>query len=167
MPPQGSVFLPLGFTPWGLILLFGGCASIRLSVPWLKCSAGFVLGTDWAEVNKEPFLSTRYTIQDLSSGEKLQVRVKAVSASGTSVPATLEQPVLIREITREYWGHALSPRALPAGKGVTAHPYSPNSLCPLMCRNPAFHRDVVLQNWAQFPRGGMGMTLPECKAPVL
>ncbi|XP_075298856.1 myosin-binding protein H isoform X1 [Opisthocomus hoazin] len=54
--------------------------------------------TDWTAVNKEPFLSTRYTIQDLGSGDKINVRVKAVSASGASVPATLEQPVLIREI---------------------------------------------------------------------
>ncbi|NWU95536.1 MYBPH protein, partial [Upupa epops] len=54
--------------------------------------------SDWTAVNQEPFLSTRYTIQDLSSGDKIHVRVKAVSASGASVPATLEQPVLIREI---------------------------------------------------------------------
>ncbi|XP_074749642.1 myosin-binding protein H isoform X2 [Strix uralensis] len=55
-------------------------------------------GTDWTAANKEPFLSTRYTVQDLGSGDKIHVRVKAVSASGASVPATLEQPVLIREI---------------------------------------------------------------------
>ncbi|XP_031464512.1 myosin-binding protein H [Phasianus colchicus] len=55
--------------------------------------------SDWTAVNKEPFLSTRYKIQDLGSGEKVHVRVKAISASGTSVPATLEQPILIREIT--------------------------------------------------------------------
>ncbi|NXE81470.1 MYBPH protein, partial [Cochlearius cochlearius] len=54
--------------------------------------------TNWTAVNKEPFLSTRYTIQDLGSGDKVHVRVKAVSAGGASVPAALEQPVLIREI---------------------------------------------------------------------
>ncbi|KFV77448.1 Myosin-binding protein H, partial [Struthio camelus australis] len=64
----------------------------------LKCSFVFVLGTDWIAANQEPFLSMRYTIQNLSSGEKIHVRVKAVNASGASVPATLEQPVLIREI---------------------------------------------------------------------
>lgn len=52
-------------------------------------------------MNEEPFLSTRYTIQDLGSGDKIHVRVKAVSASGASVPATLEQPVLVREILRK------------------------------------------------------------------
>ncbi|NXP54856.1 MYBPH protein, partial [Heliornis fulica] len=55
-------------------------------------------GTEWTAVNQEPFLSTRFTVQDLGSGDKIHVRVKAVSATGTSVPATLEQPVLIREI---------------------------------------------------------------------
>ncbi|KAM6108285.1 myosin-binding protein H [Pterocles gutturalis] len=54
--------------------------------------------TDWTAANEEPFLSTRYRIQKLSSGDKVHVRVKAVNASGASVPATLEQPVLIREI---------------------------------------------------------------------
>ncbi|XP_008497731.1 myosin-binding protein H [Calypte anna] len=54
--------------------------------------------TDWKAVNEEPFLSTRYTIKDLSPGEKIHVRVKAVSAHGASVPTTLEQPVLIQEI---------------------------------------------------------------------
>ncbi|XP_053854324.1 myosin-binding protein H [Vidua macroura] len=54
--------------------------------------------SDWKTVNQEPFLSTRYTVPNLSSGDKIHVRVTAVSASGTSVPATLEQPVLIREI---------------------------------------------------------------------
>ncbi|KAM6041266.1 myosin-binding protein H [Theristicus caerulescens] len=54
--------------------------------------------TDWTAANKEPFLSTRYKIQDLASGDKIHIRVKAVNASGASVPATLEQPVLIKEI---------------------------------------------------------------------
>ncbi|KAL2295548.1 hypothetical protein Nmel_017963, partial [Mimus melanotis] len=57
--------------------------------------------SDWKAVNQEPFLSTRYTIPDLSSGDKIHVRVVAVGASGASVPATLEQPVLIREILRD------------------------------------------------------------------
>uniref|UniRef100_A0A663LNI3 Myosin-binding protein H n=1 Tax=Athene cunicularia TaxID=194338 RepID=A0A663LNI3_ATHCN len=63
------------------------------------CKDGSRLGL--LSANKEPFLSTRYTVQDLSSGDKIHVRVKAVSASGASVPATLEQPVLIREILRK------------------------------------------------------------------
>uniref|UniRef100_A0A8C0HFL1 Myosin binding protein H n=1 Tax=Chelonoidis abingdonii TaxID=106734 RepID=A0A8C0HFL1_CHEAB len=48
--------------------------------------------------NKELVLSTRYTIRNLTSGDRLQIRVKAVNAGGMSVPAVLEQPVVIREI---------------------------------------------------------------------
>ncbi|XP_054032207.1 myosin-binding protein H [Dryobates pubescens] len=54
--------------------------------------------TEWTAVNREPFLSTRYTIQELGSGQKIHVRVKAVNSQGASSPAGLEQPVLIREI---------------------------------------------------------------------
>nr|XP_013799498.1 PREDICTED: myosin-binding protein H [Apteryx mantelli mantelli] len=57
-----------------------------------------VKGTDWIAANQEPFLSMRYAIQNLGSGEKIHVRVRAVNANGASVPATLEQPVLIKEI---------------------------------------------------------------------
>ncbi|KGL90298.1 Myosin-binding protein H, partial [Charadrius vociferus] len=87
-----SGFRPLWLDPavWGV--------GVHLSVTLLKCSVRFIVGTDWKAVNEEPFLSTRYTVQDLGSGDKIHVRVKAVSASGASVPATLEQPVLIREI---------------------------------------------------------------------
>ncbi|NWS15850.1 MYBPH protein, partial [Pachyramphus minor] len=54
--------------------------------------------SDWKAVNQEPFLSTRYTIPNLGSGDRIHVRVAAVGAGGCSAPATLEQPVLIREI---------------------------------------------------------------------
>ncbi|NXM06933.1 MYBPH protein, partial [Tyrannus savana] len=54
--------------------------------------------SDWKAVNQEPFLSTRYTVPNLNSGDKIHVRVTAVGASGSSAPAMLEQPVLIREI---------------------------------------------------------------------
>ncbi|XP_050812212.1 myosin-binding protein H isoform X1 [Gopherus flavomarginatus] len=53
---------------------------------------------DWVAANKELILSTRYTIRNLISGDRLQIRVKAVNAGGMSVPAVLEQPVVIREI---------------------------------------------------------------------
>lgn len=58
----------------------------------------FVLATEWVTANKEPLLSPRYTIHNLTSGDKLEIRVKAVNSVGVSVPAVLEQPVAIREI---------------------------------------------------------------------
>ncbi|XP_050812215.1 myosin-binding protein H isoform X4 [Gopherus flavomarginatus] len=56
---------------------------------------------DWVAANKELILSTRYTIRNLISGDRLQIRVKAVNAGGMSVPAVLEQPVVIREILEQ------------------------------------------------------------------
>ncbi|XP_067387776.1 myosin-binding protein H isoform X3 [Emydura macquarii macquarii] len=53
---------------------------------------------DWVAANQELFHSTRYTICNLTSGDRLQIRVKAVNAGGMSLPTVLEQPVVIREI---------------------------------------------------------------------
>lgn len=104
-----------------------------------ECCAGSLAGSDWKAVNQEPFLSTRYTVPNLSSGDKIHVRVMAVSASGASVPATLEQPVLIREILREYssWGQNSCVKFV--------HPRSMSSLSqrPLT--------DVILSDCVQFP----------------
>lgn len=101
--------------------------SVCLSVAHPQSCAGSVAGSDWKAVNQEPFLSTRYTIPNLSSGDKIHVRVTAVSASGASVPATLEQPVLIREILREYCprGHDSCgrPLSLPAAQPASDRCY--------------------------------------------
>ncbi|NWS43195.1 MYBPH protein, partial [Probosciger aterrimus] len=84
---------------------------------------------DWRAVNEEPFLSTRYTVQDLSSGDKIHVRVKAVSACGASVPATLEQPVLIREILRRWGRNGAFPPSAPhhLGQPFPAKPAGANT----------------------------------------
>lgn len=56
-------------------------------------------GTDaWVAVNQEPCVSNRYNIQNLTQGDKLLVRVKAVNSGGASAPAVLDQPVPIREV---------------------------------------------------------------------
>nr|XP_056700581.1 myosin-binding protein H [Euleptes europaea] len=54
--------------------------------------------TDWVAANDKPFLSTRYVIRNLTSGDKLHIRVKAVKDNGISEPTVLDQPLLIREI---------------------------------------------------------------------
>ncbi|XP_061487799.1 myosin-binding protein H, partial [Rhineura floridana] len=53
---------------------------------------------DWVTANTKPFLSTRYIIGNLTSGDKLHIRVKAVKGDGVSDPAVLDQPLLIREV---------------------------------------------------------------------
>ncbi|CAJ0942177.1 unnamed protein product [Ranitomeya imitator] len=56
-------------------------------------------GTDeWIESNKELVERCGYTAKGLPTGEKLFFRVRAVNIAGKSEPATLGQPVTIREI---------------------------------------------------------------------
>ncbi|XP_073472204.1 myosin-binding protein H-like [Aquarana catesbeiana] len=54
--------------------------------------------SDWIAVNKEPSISTHYKIINLTTNEKILVRVSAVSKAGSSAPTALEHPVLVREI---------------------------------------------------------------------
>lgn len=44
---------------------------------------------------------TSTVIKGLTTGDKLQFRVRAYNMAGPSAPATLAQPVTIREIMRE------------------------------------------------------------------
>lgn len=44
---------------------------------------------------------TSLIIRDLTTGDKLQFRVRAYNMAGPSAPATLAQPVTIREIMRK------------------------------------------------------------------
>ncbi|XP_073526769.1 myosin-binding protein H-like [Phyllobates terribilis] len=55
-------------------------------------------GTEWVSANKEPSISTHYKITNLTTGDKILVRVKAISKAGNSDPTALEHAVLIREI---------------------------------------------------------------------
>lgn len=52
----------------------------------------------WMPVNNEPSISTHYKITNLNTGDKILVRVKAISKAGCSDPTILEHDVLIREI---------------------------------------------------------------------
>lgn len=45
---------------------------------------------------------TSMVIKNLTTGDKLQFRVRAYNMAGPSAPTTLAQPVTIREIMREY-----------------------------------------------------------------
>ncbi|XP_072853203.2 myosin-binding protein H [Pogona vitticeps] len=54
--------------------------------------------TNWVTANNKPFLSTRYVIRNLTSGDKLHIRVISVKGDAVSDPAVLDHPVLVREI---------------------------------------------------------------------
>uniref|UniRef100_A0A8C9S745 Myosin-binding protein H n=1 Tax=Scleropages formosus TaxID=113540 RepID=A0A8C9S745_SCLFO len=54
--------------------------------------------TDWVVANKELTASCRYAIKNLTTGDLLHLRVVAVNPGGRSPPATLAEPVKIREV---------------------------------------------------------------------
>ncbi|KAM9320169.1 myosin-binding protein H-like [Gastrophryne carolinensis] len=54
--------------------------------------------SDWISANTEPCIATHYKITNLTTGEKILVRVSAVSKAGSSAPTALENLVQIREI---------------------------------------------------------------------
>uniref|UniRef100_A0A672JU76 Myosin-binding protein C, fast-type n=1 Tax=Salarias fasciatus TaxID=181472 RepID=A0A672JU76_SALFA len=55
-------------------------------------------GTEWVVANKDLCERQGYVVHDLPVGEKINFRVVAVNIAGKSLPATLAQPVTIREI---------------------------------------------------------------------
>ncbi|XP_068161149.1 myosin binding protein Cb isoform X1 [Antennarius striatus] len=54
--------------------------------------------TEWVVANKDLCERQWYVVRDLPVGEKINFRVAAVNVAGRSPPATLTQPVTIREI---------------------------------------------------------------------
>lgn len=57
---------------------------------------------EWVPAFKGLTERTSVIIRDLTTGDKLQFRVRAYNMAGPSAPATLAQPVTIREIMREH-----------------------------------------------------------------
>uniref|UniRef100_A0A3B3CFW9 Myosin-binding protein C, fast-type n=1 Tax=Oryzias melastigma TaxID=30732 RepID=A0A3B3CFW9_ORYME len=55
-------------------------------------------GTDWVQANTDICERQGFVVRDLPVGEKINFRVIAVNIAGRSPPATLAQPVTIREI---------------------------------------------------------------------
>ncbi|KAJ8245834.1 hypothetical protein GJAV_G00260800 [Gymnothorax javanicus] len=54
--------------------------------------------TEWVQANKDLVERNSYTVKGLPVGEKQNFRVVCVNIAGRSPPATLQQPVTIREI---------------------------------------------------------------------
>ena len=57
--------------------------------------------TEWVLANQELCDRQGYVVRGLPVGEKINFRVVAVNIAGRSPPATLQQPVTIREIVGE------------------------------------------------------------------
>ncbi|KAM8916809.1 myosin binding protein Hb isoform 2-T2 [Spinachia spinachia] len=53
---------------------------------------------DWKAANEEPQKSCRYIIKNLTTGDRLKIRVVAVNAGGRSPPAALPEAVLVKEV---------------------------------------------------------------------
>ena len=56
---------------------------------------------DWVPANMEPIERCGFTVKNLPTGAKILFRVVAVNIAGRSEPASLFQPVTIREIVRK------------------------------------------------------------------
>ncbi|KAM9482528.1 myosin binding protein Hb isoform 1-T1 [Clarias gariepinus] len=54
--------------------------------------------SDWKAVNDELTVSCRYIIKNLTTGDRLNIRVVAVNSAGRSNPATLPDAILVREV---------------------------------------------------------------------
>lgn len=61
----------------------------------------FIVDTEWVVANKDICERQGYVVRGLPVGEKINFRVVAVNIAGRSPPATLGQPVTIREIVGE------------------------------------------------------------------
>ncbi|XP_039971693.1 myosin binding protein Hb [Xiphias gladius] len=53
---------------------------------------------DWKAVNEELQKSCRYVIKNLTTGDRLKIRVVAVNAGGRSPPVALPEAVLVKEV---------------------------------------------------------------------
>lgn len=64
-------------------------------------SCVFNLDTEWVVANQDLCERQGFVVRNLPVGEKINFRVVAVNIAGRSPPATMAQPVTIREIMGE------------------------------------------------------------------
>jgi hypothetical protein len=57
-----------------------------------------VTAEDWKAVNEDLTVSCRYAIKNQTTGDRLLVRVVAVNSGGRSPPATIADPILVKEV---------------------------------------------------------------------
>ena len=66
------------------------------------CVCFLVTADEWIPAIEGLTDRTSLIVRNLTTGDKLQFRVRAYNMAGPSAPTTLAQPVTIREIMREY-----------------------------------------------------------------
>lgn len=83
------------------------CDTVLMHLPrdfetaFFVTSRVFNLGTEWVVANQELCERQGFVVRNLPVGEKINFRVVAVNIAGRSPPATMAQPVTIREIMGE------------------------------------------------------------------
>ncbi|CAK6964216.1 myosin binding protein Cb [Scomber scombrus] len=104
-------FMPIAPTSEPTRLTVSDVTDSTCSLKWLapeKIGAGGLDGyiieyckdgdTEWVVANKDPCERQGYVVRGLPVGEKIHFRVVAINIAGRSPPATMAQPVTIREI---------------------------------------------------------------------
>ncbi|XP_072281513.1 myosin-binding protein C, fast-type isoform X2 [Pyxicephalus adspersus] len=107
-------FMPIAPTSEPLHLLVEDVTDTTCTLKWRppdRIGAGGIDGylieyrkegsTEWTAANQELVERCGYTVKDLPTGEKIEFRVIAVNIAGNSEPATMVQPVTIREIVQQ------------------------------------------------------------------
>lgn len=65
----------------------------------------FILSAeDWKAVNEDLQKSCRYVIKNLTTGDRLKIRVVALNAGGRSPPVALPEAILVKEVAGETRG---------------------------------------------------------------
>ncbi|XP_076008440.1 myosin-binding protein C, fast-type-like [Genypterus blacodes] len=113
-PPSmnSKPFMPIAPTSEPTRLMVNDVTDTTCSLKWMapeRIGAGGLDGyiieyckegdTEWVQANPELCERQGYMVRGLPVGEKINFRVSAVNMAGRSVPAVLQQPVTIREIT--------------------------------------------------------------------
>ncbi|KAG9349945.1 hypothetical protein JZ751_026298 [Albula glossodonta] len=104
-------FMPIAPTSAPTRLLVDDVTDKTCTLKWMapdRIGAGGIDGyiieyckegdTNWVQANKDLVERHSYMVRGLPTGEKLNFRVVCVNIAGRSPPATLQQPVTIREI---------------------------------------------------------------------
>lgn len=112
-PPSlnSKPFMPIAPTSEPTRLMVNDVTDSTCNLKWLapeRIGAGGLDGyiieyckegdTEWVVANTEPCERQWYVVRNLPVGEKINFRVVAVNLAGRSPPATMTQPVTIREI---------------------------------------------------------------------